>query len=219
MGDLTPELRLAQLRREYTLAGLHERDLDPDPLRQFQKWFDDVLKAALVEPNAMVLATADQDGQPSSRMVLLKQVDARGFVFFTNYLSRKGRELAANPRAALTFPWHPLERQVCVTGTVGKVGREESQAYFKLRPRGSRLGANVSRQSEVVSSREELERKLAEFEKQHPGEDIPAPAEWGGYVLTPSEIEFWQGRPNRLHDRLRYTRRGDGSWVIERLSP
>lgn len=215
---MTPELRLAQLRREYTLAGLREPDLHPDPLQQFQKWFDDALKAGIVEPNAMVLATADQSGQPSSRLVLLKQVDARGFVFFTNYSSRKGHELAGNPRAALTFPWHALERQVCVTGTITKVSRGESEAYFKLRPRGSRLGANVSRQSQVVSTREELERKLAELEQQYPGESIPTPAEWGGYVLAPAEIEFWQGRPNRLHDRLRYTRQ-HGSWVIERLSP
>lgn len=216
---MTPELRLAQLRREYTLAGLHEQDLDPDPLRQFQKWFDEVLKAGLVEPNAMVLATTDKSGQPSSRLVLLKQVDPRGFVFFTNYLSRKGRELALNPRAALTFPWQALERQVGVAGTVAKISREESEAYFKLRPRGSRLGANVSRQSEVVSGREELERKLAQLETQYPGEEIPTPAQWGGYVLAPMEIEFWQGRPNRLHDRLRYTRQEDHTWLIERLSP
>src|SRR5687767_11480460 len=218
MGATTPELRIAQLRREYTLAGLKEHDLAPDPILQFQRWFEDALASGIVEPNAMVLATADKQARPSSRIVLLKQVDARGFVFFTNYASRKGRELAGNPRAALTFPWHALERQVCVTGTITKVSREESEAYFKLRPRGSRLGANVSHQSQVVPSREALERKLAELEKQYPGEDIPAPAEWGGYVLAPAEIEFWQGRPNRLHDRLRYTRE-PGSWVIQRLSP
>lgn len=218
MADSTPELRLAQLRREYTLAGLCERDLDPDPLRQFQKWFDEAMQAGIVEPNAMVLSTADSAGQPSSRLMLLKQVDQRGFIFFTNYLSRKGRELAANPRAAITFPWHALERQVCARGTVSKVSREESEAYFKLRPRGSRLGANVSRQSEVVPDREHLERRLIELEAQFPGEDVPTPAEWGGYVLAPAEIEFWQGRPNRLHDRLRYCKRGEG-WLIERRSP
>jgi pyridoxamine 5'-phosphate oxidase len=201
------------------LAGLREEEVDPDPVLQFQRWFQDALTAGIVEPNAMVLSTADKSGRPSSRLVLLKQVDARGFVFFTNYSSRKGRELAENPHAALTFPWHALERQVCVTGTVTKVSREEAEAYFKLRPRGSRLGANVSRQSEVVSGREVLETKLAGLERQHPGEDIPMPADWGGYVLAPDEIEFWQGRPNRLHDRLRYTRQKDQSWRLERLSP
>jgi pyridoxamine 5'-phosphate oxidase len=219
MGATTPELRLAQLRREYTRAGLKEQDLAPDPLVQFQRWFADAESAGIVEPNAMVLATADKSGRPSSRLVLLKQVDARGFVFFTNYSSRKGRELTENPHASLTFPWHALERQVCVTGTIIKVSREEAEAYFKLRPRGSRLGANVSRQSEVVASREALERRLSELEQQHPGDDIPMPAEWGGYVLAPDEIEFWQGRPNRLHDRLRYRRQPGVNWLIERLSP
>jgi pyridoxamine 5'-phosphate oxidase len=219
MGASTPELRLAHLRREYTLAGLSEQDLASDPIVQFQRWLEDAIAAGIVEPNAMVLATADKQGRPSSRLVLLKQVDERGFVFFTNYSSRKGRELAENPHATLTFPWHALERQVCINGTVSKVSRDESETYFKLRPRGARLGANVSRQSEVVSNREFLERRLGQLDQQHPGEDIPMPADWGGYVLAPVEIEFWQGRPNRLHDRLRYRGRPGSTWVIERLSP
>lgn len=212
-------MSLADLRREYALAGLHERDLDPDPLRQFQKWFDEALAAELCEPNAMILATVAPDGQPSTRTVLMKGADARGFSFYTNYESRKARELAANPRAALTFPWHALERQVNITGRVSKLPREESETYFKIRPRGSRLGAWASRQSEAIAGREVLEERMAQFAARHPGEDIPLPPNWGGFVLAPATIEFWQGRPSRLHDRLRYSRQSDGSWKIERLSP
>ena len=212
------KVALADLRREYCLAGLNEADLDPDPFRQFEKWFREVVSAGLIEPNATVLATADKSGRPSSRTVLLKDVDQRGFIFYTNYLSRKGRELGENAHAAMTFPWIALERQVCVTGTVTKVSREESNAYFKVRPRGSRLGAHVSIQSRVVSGRDELQRKLEQLESQFPDE-IPLPDYWGGYALLPAEIEFWQGRPNRLHDRLRYSRQADGTWKIERLSP
>ena len=212
-------LSIAELRREYSLAGLTEQDLDPDPFQQFRKWFDQAMAATLLEPNAMVLATVDAAGQPSTRTVLLKAMDERGFSFFTNYESRKGRELAQNPRAAVTFPWIELERQVCIAGTVSKLSRAEAEAYFKLRPRGSRLGACVSRQSQVISGRAVLEERLRELETQHRGDDIPTPPTWGGYVLAPLEMEFWQGRPNRLHDRLRYMKQADHGWKIERLSP
>jgi pyridoxamine 5'-phosphate oxidase len=198
--------------------ALLERDLDPDPIRQFSRWFDEVRDAVLVEPTAMTLSTSTRDGRPSARMVLLKGVDHLGFVFFTNYESRKGRELADNPRAALTFWWGSLERQVNVTGTVARVSPEESDAYFKSRAAESRIGALASRQSSVLSSREELDRKVAELTSQYKHGGIPRPAYWGGFRLTPEMIEFWQGRANRLHDRLRYTRR-DGVWVFERLSP
>src|SRR5882762_8343081 len=213
-------MSIAHLRRDYTLAGLSEADLAPDPIEQFQKWFQEAVAAKITEPNAMVLATVDASGQPSTRVVLLKAVDERGFSFFTNYESRKGRELAGNPKASLTFPWTELERQVCITGRVSQLGREESEAYFKLRPRGSRLGAWASpKQSEAISGRAELEARMRELEAKYPGEEIPLPPYWGGFVLAPAEIEFWQGRPSRLHDRLRYARQPNGSWKIERLSP
>src|SRR6266542_468049 len=212
-------MSLADLRRDYSLAGLSEADLAADPFQQFEKWFQEAVAAEILEPNAMVLATVDPSGQPSTRVVLLKGVDPRGFKFFTNYESRKGRELAANPKASLTFPWTELERQICVTGRVSKVSREESEAYFKLRPRGSRLGAWASSQSQVIASRVLLETRLRELEARYPGDEIPLPPSWGGYVLAPAEIEFWQGRPSRLHDRLRYQRQPGGAWKIERLSP
>jgi pyridoxamine 5'-phosphate oxidase len=213
-------MSIADLRRDYSLAGLSEQDLAADPVQQFQKWFQEALTAEIAESNAMVLATVAPSGQPSTRVVLLKAVDARGFSFFTNYESRKGRELAGNARASLTFPWIALERQVCITGSVSKLSREESAAYFKLRPRASRLGAWASpKQSEVVADRAVLETRMKQFEAQYPGEDVPLPPYWGGYVLAPVEVEFWQGRPSRLHDRLRYARQPDGSWRIERLSP
>ena len=213
-------MSIANLRRDYSLAGLSEQDLAADPVAQFQKWFQQALAAEIAEPNAMVLATVAPSGQPSTRVVLLKAVDARGFSFFTNYESRKGRELAGNARASLTFPWIALERQICITGSISKLSREESDAYFKLRPRASRLGAWASpKQSEVVADRAVLETRMKQLEAQNPGEDVPLPPYWGGYVLAPVEIEFWQGRPSRLHDRLRYARQPDGSWKIEGLSP
>jgi pyridoxamine 5'-phosphate oxidase len=211
---------IANLRRDYCLAGLREADLVANPIEQFQKWFHEAVAAEITEPNAMVLATVDASGQPSTRVVLLKGVDARGFSFFTNYDSRKGRELAGNPKASLTFPWIALERQVCIAGQVTKVSREESEAYFKLRPHKSRLGALASpKQSEVIAGRAVLEARMRELEAKYPGDDIPLPSYWGGYILAPSEIEFWQGRPSRLHDRLRYLLQPDHSWKIERLSP
>jgi pyridoxamine 5'-phosphate oxidase len=212
-------ISLADLRAEYGQAGLNAAQLDPDPLRQFQKWFEQALQAGIREPNAMVLATVGSQGQPSVRIVLLKGVDDRGFTFFTSYESRKALELASNPRAALNFPWVDLERQVNVIGSVTRVSGPESEAYFKSRPRGSRLGAWASSQSQVVTNRSVLEKRMQELESKYPGDDIPLPPYWGGYRLNPVEIEFWQGRPNRLHDRFRYLKQGDGRWQIDRLSP
>lgn len=209
---------IADLRKEYTRHGLSETDVDPDPLRQFQCWFDQAVEAGLIEPNAMTLATATPDGRPSARMVLLKGVDGGGFVFFTNYESRKGVELIANPWAALVFYWPELERQVRIEGSVERITPEESDAYFASRPNGSRIGAWASRQSSVIGSRAELEQRVAELEQFYAGCEVPRPPFWGGFRVIPDVIEFWQGRPNRLHDRLRY-RRDSSQWIIERLSP
>lgn len=210
---------LADLRREYTRAGLRRTDLDSDPIAQFNKWFQQALSANLTEPNAMTLATADRAGRPSARTVLLKGADARGFAFFTNYESRKGRELTENPNAALVLFWAELERQVCIAGTVTKMSREESAQYFNSRPKGSRLAAWVSSQSESIADRAVLENRLNQLLAQHPGDDVPLPSYWGGYLLAPDRIEFWQGRPNRLHDRFQYLKKIEGAWRIERLSP
>ena len=211
-------MSLADLRKDYTLAGLRRVELEADPIRQFQKWFQQALDARLLEPTGMTLATADKDGRPSARIVLLKGLAERGFIFFTNYESRKGRELAEKPTAALVFYWAELERQVRVSGTAGRISREESEKYFTGRPRGHQLGAWVSCQSEVIANRAVLEKRLKEFEQKYP-DAVPLPPFWGGYVLSPVEIEFWQGRPNRLHDRFRYTKQVDGRWMIERLAP
>jgi pyridoxamine 5'-phosphate oxidase len=211
-------MNIADLRKEYTAAGLREAEMHADPIEQFSQWLRLAVAAELPEPNAMTLATVDGTGGPSARMVLLKGVDARGFVFFTSYTSRKGRELAERPRAALVFFWGELERQVRVEGAVEKVSREETERYFASRPRGSRLGAWSSNQSAVVGSREELEKRLERLEEEYLDRDIPAPPSWGGFRVIPSAIEFWQGRANRLHDRIVY-QRGEGGWVMRRLGP
>jgi pyridoxamine 5'-phosphate oxidase len=210
-------MQIADLRNEYTFGGLRRRDLDPDPLKQFNNWFQQAISAGAIEPNAMSLATVDGQGHPSSRIVLLKSVDPRGFSFYTNYESRKGRELAQNPNAALTIFWPQLERQVCIRGRCSKLSRQESEAYFKSRPLGSRLGAWVSSQSSKIANRDFLEKRLEEVTAQY-GEEPPLPDYWGGYVLDPVTIEFWQGRPNRLHDRFLYARQ-ESNWTLERLSP
>ncbi len=235
-------MTIADLRREYNLTGLRRADLDGDPIAQFKKWFDQATGARAsgrirkffirlykkiflisgteqVDLNAMTLATVDEQGHPSTRIVLLKGVDSRGFVFYTNYNSRKGRELEKNPNAALTIYWADQERQACMAGTVTQVPPAESDAYFRSRPRGSRIAAWASDQSHVVSNRAELEAKWREYESKYPGQDVPRPPHWGGYVLKPHRMEFWQGRPNRLHDRFRYMRQPDNTWRIERLSP
>jgi pyridoxamine 5'-phosphate oxidase len=190
-----------------------------DPIRLFKKWFDAAVAAGLAEPNAMTLATSTADGKPSARMVLLKGFDQRGFVFYTNYNSRKGRELETNPHAALVLFWQPLERQIRVTGRVEKVSAEESDAYFNSRALGSRFSASISKQSTVIASREVLLKKLKKIEEKYPNGDPPRPISWGGFRVHPNEIEFWQGGKFRLHDRLRYRRRRDGSWTVDRLSP
>ncbi|MCS7337294.1 MAG: pyridoxamine 5'-phosphate oxidase [Verrucomicrobiae bacterium] len=233
---------LSHLRREYGLGALERKDLAPDPIAQFEKWFDQaargrgqtwlrrvgialyklgqaILGRAPEEVNAMVLATAGKSGRPSARFVLLKGFDHRGFIFFTNYDSRKGRELTENPEATLVFYWPDLERQVCISGTATKLSREESEAYFRTRPRGSQIAAWASPQSEVIPDRAALERRWAEFAAKFEGTEVPLPPNWGGYLLEPREIEFWQGRANRLHDRFRYTKTGSNHWQIEQLAP
>ncbi len=234
-------MNLSDFREDYRRGDLDRAALNASPFTQFEQWFREAIGASSqsrwrkigialyhlwsairnhrpADMNAMTLATVDADGKPSTRTVLLKSVDARGFIFFTNYDSRKGRELARNPHAALTFFWSALERQVCVAGTVTKLPVTESEAYFKSRPRGSQIGAWASNQSEIVQNRGILENKWRELEQKFSNE-VPLPPNWGGFILNPERIEFWQGRPSRLHDRFCYYRQSDGSWKIERLSP
>ena len=214
----------AAMRAHYRAEGLDETELAAHPMDQFDRWFAQAARAAvrgmLYEPNAMVVSTADAEGRPSSRTVLMKGYDTRGFVFYTNYDSRKGRELAANPHVSLLFPWHPVARQVIVTGTAHRTGRDETAAYFRTRPHGSRLGAWASAQSTVIPSRTVLETAYEDLGARYPeGEQVPVPPYWGGFRVVPDTVEFWQGRANRLHDRLRYTAAADGTWHVERLSP
>ncbi|MEV6577456.1 pyridoxamine 5'-phosphate oxidase [Streptomyces sp. NPDC051582] len=209
----------ATMRKQYRSEIVFEDGLAEDPMRQFAEWFQQAADSHLFEPNAMVVSTATPDGRPSSRTVLLKQFDERGFVFYTNYGSRKGREIDANPHVALLFPWHPISRQVIVTGTASRIGRDETAAYFRSRPHGSQLGAWASEQSRVIASRAELDRRYTELAERYPeGEQVPVPPEWGGIRVVPDGIEFWQGHENRLHDRLRYVLE-DGKWRLERLCP
>lgn len=209
---------LAHLRLNYEAGALDEATLTDDPMLLFKLWIEDAIEACVVEPNAMTLATVSEDGQPSSRTVLLKGYDGRGFSFFTNYDSRKGRELKANPKAALTLFWKERERQVCVRGTVALLSREESDVYFQSRPYGSQIGAWVSEQSLAIPGREWLEQREVELRTRFPEGQVPLPPNWGGYVLRPEAIEFWQGRPSRLHDRVIYLRQSD-AWERSRLSP
>lgn len=215
-----PDLR--DLRHEYAAHGLEESELSPDPVEMFRRWMDDATAAGIGEPNAMVVSTVSSTGQPSSRMVLLKGLD-EGFVFYTNFSSRKGQELAANPRCALLFPWHGLERQVRVEGTAARMTPEESQAYFSSRPRGSQVGAWASPQSTVVDSRAVLDQSYAETDERFRDlDELPVPPHWGGYRVRHEVVEFWQGRQSRMHDRLRYRRSEPGAagvWVVERLAP
>ena len=217
--DETPISELTGLRHEYDAHGLRRADLHSDPFKQFGAWFAAALTADIRDVNAMSLATATPDGKPSVRIVLLKAFDDRGFTFFTNYDSEKGKHLAANPHASLNFFWPKLERQIRICGSVEKTSREDSAAYFHSRPPGSRLGAWVSKQSEVIDSRQILDARLKQMEERFADGEIPLPPHWGGYRLNPDQIEFWQGRPNRLHDRFRYSRQADGAWQIDRLAP
>lgn len=209
---------IQNLRRDYKAASLSINDVDADPVVQFETWFGDAEKAGVYEPNAMTLATAGNDGRPSARIVLLKGFDKNGFIFYTNYESRKGQDLSESPFAALVFFWPEMERQVRIEGKIGKLSAEKSDAYFHSRPRGSQFGALASPQSRVIGHRNEIEERLAELQNEFSDKEIERPDYWGGYAVIPDYIEFWQGRSNRLHDRIRY-RLAAGEWMIERLAP
>jgi pyridoxamine 5'-phosphate oxidase len=210
---------IENLRKEYQNEKLSEKEVSPNPFNQFEAWFEEALKAEVLEPNAMTLATATKDGKPSARIVLLKGIDKRGISFYTNYLSRKGKELAKNPWASVVIFWPELERQVRIEGKIVKISKEESEAYFHSRPAGSQISAISSPQSQVIPSREVLEIATEQNTKKYEGKEIPKPAHWGGFLLEPISVEFWQGRENRLHDRLHYVLMEKGKWKIERLAP
>ena len=212
-------MSIDEIRERYSQAGLSETALNPDPILQFEQWLQEAAAAGVFEPGAACLATASRQGEPSARIVLLKGVEERGFIFFTNYGSPKARDLAENPQAALVVAWVELARQVRISGSVERVSREESARYFESRPAGSRLSAWASHQSQVIGSRQVLEERMRRFHARFGDGDIPLPPFWGGYCLSPTRIEFWQGRPDRLNDRLRYRRQAETEWVVERLAP